>query len=30
MRRAEELGALVPEQYGSRKGKTEDIQALNT
>ena len=29
-RRAEELRALAPEQYGSRKGKSEYTQALNT
>ena len=30
MRRSEELGALAPEQNGSRKGKTLDTQSLNT
>ena len=29
-RKSEELDALAPEQYGSRKVKSTDIQALNT
>ena len=29
MRISEELGDLSPEQYGSRKGKAADTQALN-
>ena len=30
LQRAEECGGLAPEQYGSRKHKAADVQALNT